>query len=336
MLVVALPWGLNVTAALLGTSWPIEGLERDARLHLPRARRPASDGAAPGIDAPAVPTMGIGQPLVTGVRWGLPTSWSPQRRVQQAAIRSAVVLTTLSDGSPGERWRRGEGARELVELWLVRLIEWLEVFTDIDAYGAPTRSALGLLDTTIVDLDAPDGVYAMVAANAEHRNGPGAVGSKWWREAVARTNRSQPPPTAHLYLRDARANSLHGERRRAVIDACTAAEVAMTTRVLSKAGDTEYVRRILRNTRGATELYDLVCALVGPVNGVSRGRVMNELASPRNVAAHEGTPPTPDATSRAYEIALQIVRAYSPVRGAVRNRRKADRSASGAISTPTR
>lgn len=325
-LVVALPWGLNVTAALLEKSWPIVGLEFDARLHLPRARPPAGEGAAPKIDAPAVPSMGVGRPLMAEVRWGFPTSWSPQRRVRQAAIRSAVVLTTLPDGSPFERWQRGEGARDVVERWLVRLIEWLEVFTDIDAYGAPTRSAMGLLDTTIVDLDAPDGVYAMVTANAEHGNGPGAVGSKWWREAVARTNRSLPPPTAHVYLRDARANSLHGERRRAVIDACTAAEVAMTTRVLSKAGDTEHVRRILRNTRGATELYDLVCALDSPVNGVSRARVMNQLANPRNVAAHEGTPPTPDATRLAYEVALQIVGAYSPVRGAVRNRRKADRS----------
>lgn len=210
----------------------------------------------------------------------------------------------------------------MVERWLVRLIEWLEVFTDIDAYGAPTRSAIGLLDTTIVDLDAPDGVYVTVAPNADLGNGPGAVGSKWWREAVARTNRSLPPPTAHLYLRDARANSLHGERRRAVIDACTAAEVAMTTRVLLRTGDTEHVRQILKNTRGATELYDLVCALDSPVKGVSRARVMNELASPRNVAAHEGTPPTPEATRLAYEVALQIVRAYSPVRGAVRNRRK--------------
>src|SRR5690606_21145260 len=114
----------------------------------------------------------------------------------------------------------------------------------------------------------------------------------------------------HRLLLDARTAVFEEDTRRAVIDAGTAAEVAVATAIgdrLRKVGlDTETIDTMVSQANGLIGLVDLFGSLRGDLPE-SRKRVMNELANPRNRAVHGGEQPTPAETTTALRCAASLV-----------------------------
>ncbi len=112
---------------------------------------------------------------------------------------------------------------------------------------------------------------------------------------MAHANRGDAVPQEHLLLRDARAALFRDEFRKALIDAVTAAEVALGRGIRERldglADRPELIDRVLKNATGVLMVFDLYSVLGKPPS-MSRERVMDRLAEKRNKAVHGGVVPT--------------------------------------------
>ena len=124
------------------------------------------------------------------------------------------------------------------------------------------------------------------------------------------------PPDEWLLIAEARSLINAGDYRRAVIDAGTAAELAMTEILDQYFASTETDIRdaILSRSRTlegrATLIKELRAAQIPP--DFTAG-----LKTPRNRAAHGGELPTRDAAVKAVRIATEIVEQAHPVLGLI-------------------
>jgi hypothetical protein len=107
-----------------------------------------------------------------------------------------------------------------------------------------------------------------------------------------------------------------GDFRQAVIDACTAAEMTLSKALkdsLTNAGVPEdTIARSLKEAAGIVAVFRLY-VISGGRPGVSDGRVMNQLAEPRNNAAHRGELLDRQIAQRAIESAKALVGATDPL-----------------------
>jgi hypothetical protein len=108
-----------------------------------------------------------------------------------------------------------------------------------------------------------------------------------------------------------------GDRRRAVIDAATAAEVALGSYVADhlrgKRLQSEFIDEMIKNANGLIGLHSLCMRVGGEPGGVSKNKLMNQLANVRNLAAHLGEEPTSEQTILACKHAESIVQALRPL-----------------------
>jgi hypothetical protein len=125
-----------------------------------------------------------------------------------------------------------------------------------------------------------------------------------------------PLPAAHQFLLQARNNMGSKEFRATVIDAGTAAEVALGSTIhdqLSSLGaPQDFITRAIQSANGVVGLYDLHVSL-GHTVPVSRGQVMNQLARVHNKAAHAGNVPGDSECRKALATAVAVVDATSPM-----------------------
>lgn len=123
----------------------------------------------------------------------------------------------------------------------------------------------------------------------------------------------------------AKSDFTDGNYRLAVINSCTAAEVALSAAVTAAMNAAairdKTITNIMRQSSGAVELFRLFeitggkasIEISGAPTLVSDDRVMNELAKPRNDSAHAGAIPTKPAAERAVKIATAILEAAAPL-----------------------
>jgi hypothetical protein len=103
------------------------------------------------------------------------------------------------------------------------------------------------------------------------------------------TGNQEAPPAEWLFIRDARSLLNAGENRRAVIDAATAAELAMTTLIdkyLATANTDEIVRTALVKRYSALE--GRTALLRRLRSGLLSDQLQRDLIEPRNFATHGG------------------------------------------------
>lgn len=120
-------------------------------------------------------------------------------------------------------------------------------------------------------------------------------------------------PQEWQYLRDARSWLEARQTRRAVIDGCTAAEVALTNQLdrLLHSADTTVKSELLLRCPGVAELGKLVRALGGIT--APRNRLEEKLANVRKLAGHAGTEPSIDEATLALEVAAEAVEHARPL-----------------------
>jgi hypothetical protein len=103
--------------------------------------------------------------------------------------------------------------------------------------------------------------------------------------------------------------------RRAVIDAASACEVALSESIRERVPGSpdEAIDRQFRRMSGVVELYDFHLLAVRPIAAVSHGRLAGDLAGVRNRVAHAGQRPTKTEVKEAIAVATALVAEVAPL-----------------------
>ncbi len=255
-------------------------------------------------------------------KWGTITGWENAPDGSQLPIMARIdrwrieLLIELVPGTPF-RTAAWSAMREIDDWWeLFR--SWLEIITSLNV---SKRQASGDIRSEPIWIwDSSDFATrhdASIARSWPIHNQPGAPVDRTTLEACMRLAADgQPPPAMWLFIRDARALIDSGDYRRAVIDAVTAAELAMTE-ILDQ--DLATTGSVLSNA-----LLDRSRTLEG------RARLMKELGAgsvpetfkndlqvPRNKAAHGGVPQTLADATKALAVATNLVEQAEPSLGLI-------------------
>ena len=202
--------------------------------------------------------------------------------------------------------------------WLVRAEGWL------DAWTGAVRHLVTKVGTprVLAALPGDDGGLAGVGTG-----GPVPVviqGQRWATPeevtaAFAAASSKLEIPLAHVILRRSVVEFHAGEYRLCVIDACSAAEIALgaalTARLQAQGLTNAEMEPLLRLGSGIAEAFPVYWQLVAAgQSAVSRNRVIDQLAGPRNRAVHAGEHPDDTVARRAVETAVMLVREAIPLR----------------------
>lgn len=125
-------------------------------------------------------------------------------------------------------------------------------------------------------------------------------------------------PLAHTILRRALVELATGEHRLYVIDACSAAEIALdgvlTARLRAHGLHDAEAEQLLRLGSGIAEAFPVYRQLVmAGQSAVSRNRIIDQLANPPNQAVHAGEHPDRTVAERAIETAALLVQEAVPL-----------------------
>ena len=129
--------------------------------------------------------------------------------------------------------------------------------------------------------------------------------------AARRASRPEPPPLEWRLLNSARVLR---DNRRAVIDAATAAEVALAHALRTRLGEMpeDALEATIRSVNGLVGLL----TLVEQIDGVAKPRwpqVRDKIAKPRNSCVQRGIKPTREEVHRAIKEAQRLLETYSPL-----------------------
>jgi HEPN domain-containing protein len=130
--------------------------------------------------------------------------------------------------------------------------------------------------------------------------------SPWqWGKILKAASSGINPPEAHLFLRDARRELGAQRYRRSVLDAATAAEIALTKlRDDALAGSDPHMGEYVREkAQQIGRLVEFLCKQGRKLPD----RIQQEIAEPRNRAIHEGREPDEGTATKALEKAEEVL-----------------------------
>ncbi|MFC9472092.1 hypothetical protein ACFTS5_07860 [Nocardia sp. NPDC056952] len=199
--------------------------------------------------------------------------------------------------------------------WWLSLEAWLDIYTDLDLLGhqrgtggPPTRGhaltahvgdqpgdtaqRLTWKQRSQAAMPRPRAVNipdSAVLARCLHLAGSGSL-----------------PPQGWLYLREARSWLKAGQTRRAVIDACTGAEISLSYQVRQHAkADPVVVDQLLEQCKGIADVVKVLTRIGGVT--ASRNSITTKLADVRNKAVHAGWEPDVETAEQALAVATAVV-----------------------------
>jgi len=158
----------------------------------------------------------------------------------------------------------------------------------------------------------PVSVTTTVNLDLNARDLVGIVGHAELEEVFALGSRGWEPPLEWQLISSARGALYTANWRRAVIDAGTAAELAVTSRIETLTGGVD--SRIQSALLSAYQMLGKRSELVGKLGGKLPDRFKDSLIEPRNSAVHRGVV-TPDEAHTAIAAAVTVVRQNGPVHG---------------------
>ena len=299
---------LLIVNGVTGCSYDVEIAGRAARLTLPTETAPLPGGKSPDRSPPIprFPPPPLVEPLIDpNATYATTALGVPEGALVIGAIRLRWNDEEFERSPQNDRAVRFSAD---VDAWLSIVRNWLAGWTgDVRRainYGSPpTRVRLVLFN------DPGAGQFGSGGEPLHVRklHIPGALEVQ---AAFVAASRGSDVPLHHQLLADVRLHAAQHEYRYAVINACSAAEVALSDcvrTILTEAGNTvDQIDATLDEASGVVELYHLAAEVKGDLKarfGVSSGRVMDQLAGPRNRAVHRGEEPDWDTLTGAYRTA---------------------------------
>lgn len=311
--------GVYISGDALGMEVPVVIAGSVGSVVLPTLPQPRKREPFDGHDALLAPSL-VNKKFE---QWLKDTEWGEQRAgngdswVQAIMFRFALEgVESLSETSGREL---GQRLRAEGDDWQRRLFDWLETVAgqDLDPHEPyrwiefePPSLVLWTLDENGKGYEAsrPDSVEIKL-------NVPDApVSRDQWRFVVAKANDGQETPIEYKLLNSARSALARGHWRRSVLEAATAAEVALTATLQHElsAGRADVAEALL-DTHHALIRRDQLCRRLSIALPVSAKDMKEGLAEPRNKAIHAGEDPAGSEAREAYRIARDVVRKLVPI-----------------------
>ncbi len=133
-----------------------------------------------------------------------------------------------------------------------------------------------------------------------------------WRRILELTGMESAPPEPHILLRDSRIEYGRKNYRRCVLDAATAAEMALIKLQDSTLLNTDLkiAKSVRKKYRG---IYELVEYLKTTEVEFPKDQINNDVAKPRNKAIHEGVMPSKEQAVACLEKATELVNRAFPI-----------------------
>ncbi|MDF3313289.1 hypothetical protein P3H15_51205 [Rhodococcus sp. T2V] len=237
------------------------------------------------------------------------TYWEAEEP-RSALVHQARFAFESGDTDTEARDVASRVAGSLAEWW-DRACTWLEIFTELDlvAHGRRRPEVLG--PEAIVWTRRDDGeVGGLSWPRTIAMSRPELIevpGSELMEKCFARAGSGSEPPLEWMFIRDARSWLNGKETRRAVIDAATAAELALQRSLDTLlVGVPEEVKSALVNRcNGLAALNRLVQELGGA--HVPVDRLNKKLGRLRNAAVHAGNTPSYEEAREAFTVAVEVV-----------------------------
>jgi len=202
--------------------------------------------------------------------------------------------------------------------WWDRMSMWLDTYTGLDLRKHGHKRVL-LLGTNFLAYTSHDaGIIRPVNWASTVTVSPPRMIEVPDRATLARcfgaAGAGAVLPTEWQYLRDARSWLNAGETRRAVIDACTASEIALANQVhhLLAGTDEVVVQELLLRCDGIADVAKLVRKIGGSAATASQKQIEEQLARVRNRAAHAGKEPDHEEASQALKAATDVIERVLP------------------------
>ena len=230
--------------------------------------------------------------------------WGVVNDSTAATIYAVGLILVDSTILPGEEL---VGFDRAVGKWKQLLRDWLSVIAD-----GPTVFLGNLHGETVwesVDYD-----HELLGANylAGGIYEPQRVSAWEWQHALVHANSGDEPPLARTLLTTAMRAEATGDWRLGVIDAATAAEVALTAGLsarLSAEASSQVVQALIDRTRMLGPRLDLAKDL----RMMLPARIQSDLVQPRNAVVHRGTKVNSSHAAAAIAAARSIVDEYEPL-----------------------
>jgi hypothetical protein len=305
--------GLSVHADCLGRTFTSRTARYDLTIGLPQLDTSSLPLEVQRLlDTPPVPNLELIPPVwAYGPRdeheraeerhispvWGAVFGVGAKKVYPESAKNAAVVYrcrfyTTLIASDDEEFKAAAEDFLSEFDDWWTRFTSWVGILTSQDfvGLGGNPRGALRSWPLFTWTCDST-GQRTNVQFRSYFAPNQGVPMAKLqWDDlqaCVSATGNQDPPPAEWLFIRDARSLLNAGQSRRAVLDAGTAAELAMTTLIDKHLDDTnadEGVRNaIARGYRNLGAKKTLV-GLLRP--GLLSDRVQPDLIDKRDTAIH--------------------------------------------------
>ena len=324
--------GISVEEALLGTTWEVPSTS--CTVYLPRRmlgsieeagidrllRGPDLAGAEVELERSERHWQTDGDDDAWLIMWGRVSGWHPKDdRILDAYIPRLVAVARWEGGDDDvERLAFAEHTTDALQVWFVALKDWLEVVSGKVLGVRHETASSHLMPTNPLQIDSSG--RAGWFARPEHGDihtiyREPTMSLADWQAATLYVAAGAQVPLAHDLLREARHAQGHGDGRRAVLDAASACEVALSESIRERVHGSpdDAIDRQFRRMSGVVELYDFQVLAVRPIAAVSHGRLAGDLAGVRNRVAHAGHRPTKTAVKEAIAVATALVAEVAPL-----------------------
>lgn len=310
-----LPHQLEVAYPLLGRDFmfAVDGV--DITIRFPRAEDSPN---WPLLVAPSFTSVfaddGLSDILLKDLEWGAESDHNADNPESGLGVVTTVGLTTVCD--PGTEQDFVERLSAAMKVWWPGVCDWIEVLTR-QVHGIHARELLfGPYHPVWGD---PGGAVKRLFPATSRRvvrevnSGPDAylLLTDKLLEAAVSLAAAGPPELPWLLIRDARVAHKSSATRRAVLDAGTATELAITKLLrdrLPDLTDAEFEAKLKKH-----QMLGKRKALLEVHGGVLPANTQEHLIDRRNLAAHQGTNISTRESYQALMIAIAIVEDAYPV-----------------------
>jgi hypothetical protein len=305
-------WGLGVTLECLGRAFTSRTLnDYNLTISLPQ-RDPAGE-----LVAPAWTYGPRDERERSSERDDL--IWAMVLNPEFAIVERVRFYTTLTASSDDEFQAAVDDFREELEDWWIRFTSWVGVLTsqEFDAFAEsrgddPEAESWLAMWTGNADGQRATDHSVGLDSSVSHRLPMDVLDFVGFQACVSATGRQVPLPATWDLIRDARLGPRAGQFRRAVLDAGTAAElavIALIDKYLDDGGVDQKVQKALR--KRYTTLGQNAELLKALRPDFPLAKLRKELIAPRNEAAHGDYSPAMEEAQSAVEAANEIAELLS-------------------------
>lgn len=294
-------------AELLNETFATRIADHDATVYPPSVT--VGDGVGRfGLAPPRI----LGRPPAeSGSQWGIVHQWTKAGPVG-VVVEQLAFTAEIADGE--DLQHAAESIVAAMDTWWDNVRSWLEVVTGQHLTRVGHQKTLHIGNPPIWPLlgdgthERPISVAATISLQV---GGPQVAGvtADILRDCVALAD--EGPSLAWILLRDARSLAEADQRRRAVIDASTAAELAVTAMLdVSLRSETPSEAARLRNS---AKTLGRKADLLGRRGHPLPDSFFPNLVDRRNDAVHEGVPISPGDCRAAIAEAVPVVEIAFPL-----------------------